>query len=272
MDTIVLKDFEVMACHGVNPEEKVNPQRFLFTAEIESDFSECAESDDLTKTISYSVVKKTLKSFCENNCFDLIETLAKRSATLLLKTYPLAKSVKLTVKKPDAPMSGVFDYVAVCTQEGWHDVFLALGSNEGDCNAYLDFALARLTADDNFKDIEESSRIQSEPYGNVATSAFLNSVVRCKTIYPPHRLLDVIMKIEKDGGRVRKERWGNRTLDIDILFYDDEVIGDNDLCVPHPDMQNRIFVLEPLCEVCPCKVHPVLKKRAFELLSDLKNN
>ena len=90
MDVITLKDFEVVACHGVNPEEKVNPQRFLFTAEIYTDFSKCAKNDDLTQTISYSAVKKTLRSFCENNCFDLIETLAKRSALILLKTYPLA--------------------------------------------------------------------------------------------------------------------------------------------------------------------------------------
>ena len=69
MNKIILKDFEVKACHGCNPEEKRNPQRFLFTAEIFYDFSQAAKNDDLTKTISYSDVKKTLKSFCENNCF-----------------------------------------------------------------------------------------------------------------------------------------------------------------------------------------------------------
>lgn len=89
MDVVILKDFEVTACHGVNPEEKVNPQRFVFTAEIFTDFSQCTESDDLTKTISYSDVKKTLKSFCENNSFDLIETLAVRAAEILLKNIRL---------------------------------------------------------------------------------------------------------------------------------------------------------------------------------------
>lgn len=272
MDVITLKDFEVVACHGVNPEEKVNPQRFLFTAEIYTDFSKCAKNDDLTQTISYSAVKKTLRSFCENNCFDLIETLAKRSASLLLKTYPLASGVKLTVKKPDAPMSGVFDYVAVSTELWWHEVYLALGSNMGDRNAYLDFAIDRLKADDNFKDIEESGRMESAPYGNVATDTFVNSAVKCKTLYTPHELLDTIMKIEKDGDRDRKERWGNRTLDIDILFYDDLIIEDDDLCVPHIDMQNREFVLKPLCELCSNKLHPVLKRRVSELYHSLKRS
>lgn len=265
MDVIILKDFEVTACHGVNPEEKINPQRFLFTAEIYTDFSKCAKNDDLTQTISYSAVKKTLKSFCENNCFDLIETLAKRGASLLLKTYPLASGVKLTVKKPDAPMSGVFDYVAVSTELFWHDAYLALGSNMGDRNAYLDFAMDRLKFDDNFKDVKESARIQSAPYGNVATETFINSAVKCKTLYTPHELLDTIMQIEKDGDRVRNERWGNRTLDIDVLFYDDLIIEDDDLCVPHPDMQKRDFVLAPLCELCPNKVHPLFNKRISEL-------
>ena len=112
MNKIILAGLEVVAYHGCNPEEKIAPQRFVFTAEIFYDFSEAAKFDDLAKTISYSDVKKTLKSFCENNCFDLIETLATRSAELLLKKYP-AKKVILTVKKPDAPMSGMRYYYCV---------------------------------------------------------------------------------------------------------------------------------------------------------------
>lgn len=159
MDVVILKDFEVKACHGVNPEEKINPQRFLFTAEIFTDFLQCSESDDLTKTISYSDVKKTLKSFCENNCFDLIETLAVRAAEILLKKYPLASKVKLTVKKPDAPMSGVFEYAGVRVEREWKTVYLALGSSMGDKGGYLDFAMERLLADDNFRNVKESARI-----------------------------------------------------------------------------------------------------------------
>lgn len=270
MNKIILKDFEVKACHGCNPEEKTNPQRFLFTAEIFYDFSQAAKTDDLTKIISYSDVKKTLKSFCENNCFNLIETLATRSAELLLKKYPCQKVV-LTLKKPDAPMSGVFDYAAVQVEKEWHEVYLALGSNLGDKNAYLDFAISRLKADDNIKDVKESSRYSTAPYGGVATGEFVNSAVKISTLYSPFELLSVISQIETGGERVRSERWGNRTLDIDVIFYDDCVISANDLCVPHIDMQNRAFVLEPLCELCPNKLHPILKKRVCELKSDLDN-
>ncbi len=263
-DKIILKDFEVKACHGVNDEEKINAQRFLFTAELYCDVEEAAATDDLTKTVSYSAVKKTLKSFCENNCFDLIETLAVRGAYLLLKNYPIDK-VKLTVKKPDAPMSGVFDCVGVSVQRQWHTVYLALGSNEGDRNAYLDFAIEQLGSDDSFKDIRESSRMSTAPYGGVADKEFINSVVECKTLYSPRKLLARIAQIEKDGGRVRLEHWGNRTLDVDIILYDDLISEESDLCIPHPDMQNRDFVLQPLLQLCPNKLHPILNKRIADM-------
>ncbi|MCM1306022.1 MAG: 2-amino-4-hydroxy-6-hydroxymethyldihydropteridine diphosphokinase [Bacteroides sp.] len=269
MDRIILKDFEVLACHGVNPEEKVNKQRFIFTAELDVDFERAAELDDINETVSYAAVKKAIKAFCEDNCFDLIETLAARLAERLLKDFPLARRVELTVKKPDAPMSGKFEYAGVRVAREWHKVYLALGSSEGDKSGYLDFAIAALEADDNFKDIRESSRIASEPYGGVAKGEFLNSAVECDTLYSPRKLLSVLHAIEKNGGRVRGERWGDRTLDIDIIFYDDCVISLPDLCVPHPDMQNRYFVLAPLCELNPNIVHPLLNRRIGELLDAL---
>lgn len=270
MDKIIIENFEVLACHGVNPEEKVNKQRFVFCAVLSVDIVEAAESDDLNKTVSYAAVKKHIQAFCEGNCFDLIETLAARLADGILKAFPLVRDIELTVKKPDAPMSGKFDYVAVSVKRAWHRVYLALGSNEGDRNAYLDFALNALKNDDNFSNIKESKRLKTEPYGGVATDSFLNSAVECDTLYSPERLLEVIQAIELSGGRVRKERWGNRTLDIDILFYDDCVIEQNDLCVPHLDMENRNFVLIPLAELCPNKVHPLLKKRVQGMLCELK--
>ena len=270
MNKIIIKNLQIKATHGCNPDEKINPQRFLFSAEIFYDFSQAAKSDDLTKTISYSDVKKTLTTFCVNNCFDLIETLATRACDEILKKYP-ARKVILSVKKPDAPMSGTFDYVAVEVEKEWHEVYLALGSNMGDKNAYLDFAIQRLASDDNIKEVKESARRITKPYGGVATEEFVNSAVRIKTLYTPKELLSVISQIERDGARVRTEHWGNRTIDIDVIFYDDCVIDDSDLCVPHIAMQNRDFVLDPLAELCPYKFHPVLRKRVCELKSDLEN-
>ena len=267
--TIILKDYEVVACHGVNPEEKVNPQRFLFTVKVDTDFALSASSDNLANTVSYSAVKKVVKAVAEENSFDLIETLAYTVAKRILLAFPLADGVSVKVKKPDAPMSGNFDFVGVELALKWHEAYLALGSNEGDRNAYLDLAIKMLNEDDNFKEVVESKRIETEAYGGVATGEFVNLCVKLKTLYSPHELLAKIGEIEKTGDRVRTVHWGDRTLDVDIIFYEDEVIGDDDLVVPHPDMQNREFVLKPLLELCPNKVHPLLKKRVNELYFEL---
>ena len=263
--TIILKDYEVVACHGVNPEEKVNPQRFLFTVNVDADFARATDGDSLDDTVSYSAVKNVVKKVAEGRSFDLIETLAYTVAKSVLLAFPLADGVDVLVKKPNAPMSGNFDYVAVETALKWTECYLALGSNEGDRMRYLDLAISMLNADDNLKDVKESARIETAPYGGVATGEFVNSCVKLKTIYEPQELLAKIGEIEKAGDRVRTAHWGDRTLDVDIIFFGDEIIGDDNLVVPHPDMQNREFVLKPLLELCPNKVHPLLQKRVCEL-------
>lgn len=268
MDRIILKDFEVSACHGVNPEEKVTKQRFLFTVELEYGFEKASETDDINYTVSYADVKKDVKAFCEGNCFNLIETLATRLALLLLKKYPV-RAVDLTVKKPDAPMSGTFDYAGVRVFREWQRTYLALGSSEGDRDGYLDFALSRILGDDSFRNVRESARMRTAPYGGVAQGEFVNSVVECDTLYSPKKLLDVIHAIESDAGRKRDVRWGDRTLDIDVVFFSDRIIDDPDLCVPHADMANREFVLAPLCELNGNLVHPLLKKRVRDMYADL---
>lgn len=265
MDKILIENYEVVALHGVNPEEKVNPQRFLISCELETDFSKASKSDDLDQTASYSAVCKLIKSFVGENSFDLIETIAVRLSKRILLAFPVVKGVKVVVKKPDAPMKGVFDWVGVSTELRWHRTYLGLGSNMGDRVRYLDFAIDEIKADDNFRNLRESTRIESEPYGGIADMVFLNSVVEVETLYTPHELLKVVNEIERKGDRVRKERWGNRTLDVDILFYDDIIVDSPDLAIPHPDTHNRDFVLNPLKELNENMMHPFLRLRVKDL-------
>ncbi len=269
MDIIELKDYEVVACHGVNEEEKITPQKFLISARVFCDVTDAAKSDDVDKTISYASIKKDIKCHFEENCFNLIETLAYNLCNIILKKYDIAKEVEITIKKPQAPMSGVFKYPSVTVSRAWHKVYLSLGSNIGDMNGYLDFAVKALSSDENIKNLRESSRYHTEPYGCVATREFVNSAVEIDTLYRPQELLKVVNKIESDGERVRNKRWGDRTLDIDIIFYDNLVVEDSNLCIPHIDMQYRAFVLKPLHELCPYKVHPLLNKRIEDILKEL---
>ena len=99
-----------------------------------------------------------------------------------------------------------------------------------------------------------------------------NGALKMETLLTPHELLELLHRIEQEAGRKRIRRWGPRTLDLDIIFYGDRIIEEDDLCIPHIDMQNREFVLGPMCEIAPHKRHPVLKETMTEMLVKLKGN
>lgn len=271
MGKIIIEGLEILACHGVNSEEKTHPQRFVFTIDMDADIYKAASSDNIDDTVSYSAVKKYISAFATENRFDLIETLADRAAIGVLAAFDGLSGVTVTVKKPDAPMSGNFDFVACVAQRKWTKIYLSLGSNVGDRDAYLDLAVNCFKEDPRFKCVRESERICTLPYGGVAKGEFVNSALSADTCCSPDELLDFIGQVEENGGRVRRERWGDRTLDVDIVFFGDSVISTDRLTVPHPDMQNRNFVLDPLSRLAPNFVHPVLRKSVAELLRVLES-
>lgn len=149
-----------------------------------------------------------------------------------------------------------------------HKVFLALGSNLGDKSKNINEALERLR-DEGIKILKVSSIIETEPYGYKDQDNFLNAVCLVETDLSPHELLDILLKIEKEMGRVRTIRWGPRIIDLDIIFYDDLIISDDRLIIPHPDAHNRIFVMGPLSEIAPDFVHPILNKTVKEIYLEL---
>lgn len=129
--------------------------------------------------------------------------------------------------------------------------YLSLGSNQGDRAAQLDAALARLAASGHVRMIKRSSFYETAPIGMTAQPWFLNVVVEVETDLQPQDLLALTLRVEGDLGRVRVQRWGPRTVDIDILLYDALEVTTPVLAIPHPEMTRRRFVLEPLLEIAP---------------------
>lgn len=152
-----------------------------------------------------------------------------------------------------------------------HTAYLSFGSNMGDRQGYIDKALKLLEEDPQIGIVKVSSVIETAPYGGVEQDPFLNGAVMIRTAYAPEALLDRINEIELLCDRVRRIRWGPRTLDLDILLYDDEIIDTRRLTVPHTDMANRDFVLDPLCEIAPDVIHPVLGVSVKEMRDNLKH-
>lgn len=147
--------------------------------------------------------------------------------------------------------------------------YVALGSNLGDREKNLKEALKHIAALPETKAIKSSSIYETEPVGEPKQRPFYNAVVKIETSLAPERLLQKLQEIEKAFGRVRKEKWGPRTLDLDILLYEQQIIATDKLTIPHPLMAERAFVLEPLAEIDPEAYHPVLEKTAAELLREL---
>ncbi|MBN1347324.1 MAG: 2-amino-4-hydroxy-6-hydroxymethyldihydropteridine diphosphokinase [Phycisphaerae bacterium] len=151
-----------------------------------------------------------------------------------------------------------------------HVAYVALGSNLGDRAAILQGTIDDLRGEEGVEVDCVSGIRRTKPVGGPPNQDdYLNAVVRLRTKLGPFELLDLLQDIEQRFARRRLERWGPRTLDLDLLLYDDAVLNTERLTVPHPRMHERRFVLEPLCDVAPDTVHPVLRRTARELLEDL---
>lgn len=146
-------------------------------------------------------------------------------------------------------------------------VFVGVGSNLNDRQAQIQQALDLLQQDQGMEILRSSSLYETEPVGVQHQSLFLNAVVQLSTEYSPQDLLAVLQSIEKRMGSQRTSRWGPRCIDLDLLLYDNKLIDQPDLIVPHPELADRAFVLVPLVEIAPSVVHPQRGKSMAELLA-----
>jgi len=150
--------------------------------------------------------------------------------------------------------------------------YIALGSNLGDRIATIEAARNAMHRPPQIKTIRCSPLIETDPIGEPGQGAYLNGVTEVSTTLQPSELLSLLLSIERSLGRVRNQtdqRWGPRTIDLDLILYADRIIEQPGLSIPHPRMHERRFVLEPLVHIAPQAVHPVLNATAAALLAAL---
>lgn len=272
MDEIIIENLQVYAHHGVYQQETEKGQNFLVSAALETDTRAAGMTDDLGLSTNYGVVCRFLNAYFTEHTFKLIETAAERTAEALLLQFPRVHAVTLEIKKPEAPIPFPFGMVSVKIRRGWRRAYVACGSNIGDRKAHLDAAVAALRNDEQCRVIRVSDWIETTPYGGVVQADYLNGAIAIDTLYPPEVLLSRLQEIERAEARERKERWGPRTLDLDILLYEGIVMDEEKLTIPHRDMKNRDFVLKPLAQIAPYEKHPILGKCILELLEEVEQN
>ena len=270
MDKIYINNLEFIGFHGVFPEEKKLGQKFLVSLELTVDTREAGKTGDLTKSVHYGLVAQDVEKLFLEKSIDLIETCAENIAEMVLKKYELGKEVKVIVKKPWAPLQMHFENVAVEITRKWHRVYLSLGSNIGNKRRNLLEAIRKIGELENTEVVKSSTILETEPFGYLEQDNFLNTCLEVKTLMTAQEFLKEILQIELDMGRVREIKWGPRIIDIDILFYDKEIIEEDNLAVPHPWICEREFVLDPLSEIAPNYIHPLEKKTITMLARKLK--
>jgi len=265
MDTIRIDNLKIYAYHGVLEEEKQTGQYFYISMEMKLDLSRAAAEDRLDRSVDYAAVARLTDETVRAEVYDTIEAVAESVVQAVMASFTQIRSITVKVSKPEAPIGLEFENVSCTLSRSRHTVYLSIGSNIGDRERYLDYAVSELRRDSMIEVKKVSSYINTEPYGPVEQPDFLNGALEIETLLSPEELLSVIQDIELEAGRERVVHWGPRTLDIDILLYDDAVISQENLRIPHPEMHKRYFVLKPLNEIAPYAYHPILKQTVGDM-------
>ena len=270
MDYITIKNLKIFAHHGVFEQETENGQNFYVNAKLYVDMERAGTTDALDDAVNYGEVCLFLESFLKEHTYKLLEKAVTETMQAVLVQFPAVNGLELELSKPQAPIPLSFETVSVTRSLFWHKVYLGIGSNLGDKKEFMDQAVEKIKLDQAFRKLRTSDWIVTEPYGGVEQDDFLNGAIEAETFLSPDALLHKLHAIEQEAGRERKIHWGPRTLDLDILLYDDLVLDTPDLIIPHVEMHLRDFVLIPLAQIAPWKRHPVLGLTVSQMLADLQ--
>lgn len=271
MDQIKIDNLQIFAHHGVYDFETENGQNFYVNAVLFTDLHSAGNSDSLEDSTSYAQVCEWLSAYLKNHTFQLLEAAAEHAVRELLLTFPLIHGVEFELRKPEAPIGLPFESVSIKISRGWHGVYLSFGSNLGEKEQHIRNGLEQLENNRLCRMKKVSDYIITKPYGGVEQEDFVNGACYLETLMEPQELLEELHRIEALEDRKREIHWGPRTLDLDILFYDKLVYDSTELVIPHVDMENREFVLEPMRQLAPDFRHPVNGLTIKQMLLHLKN-
>ncbi len=265
MDRILIDDLRVLTVIGALPHEREAAQPLRIDLSIGVDLHEAGQTDDLGATVHYGLVAERVMAAAEASKHVLLERLAAEVADIVL-SFDRVEVVEVLVTKLRPPVALSVGTTAVRmirtraeavsiqpgSRASSHEAIIALGSNLGDREGFLRHAIRQLGSMVAGSVVAVSDVYETDPVGGPdEQGAYLNMVLKVETSLDPYALLRLCHRVEASAQRERSVRWGPRTLDIDLLFYDDARIDSHALTVPHPRIGERRFVLAPLSDVAP---------------------
>jgi dihydroneopterin aldolase/2-amino-4-hydroxy-6-hydroxymethyldihydropteridine diphosphokinase len=262
MDRILVDDLRVMCVIGALAHEREAAQPLRIDLSVGVDLADAGRSDDLDDTVNYGLVAERVTEMAMASKYVLLERLATEIADIVL-SFDRVDDVEVTVTKLRPPVPNDLATTAVHIARSrahpapsaahGHTVIVALGSNLGDREAHLRLAVDQL---DRLGQVTAMSDVyETEPIGGPdEQGAYLNMVAVVATALDPFAFLRRCQRIEVLARRERLVHWGPRTLDVDVLFFDDVVVESPELSLPHPRVHERRFVLAPLADVAPERV------------------
>ena len=255
-DQIHISGLRAVAVVGALPHEREIAQPLQIDLAIDVDLGDAGNSDELTDTVHYGEVAEQVVAAVEESKDSLLERVATRVADLVLSFSRVeAVGVTLTKLRPPIAVDAATTAVQIRRTRGEvdsvplsrHTAFIALGSNLGDRESFLRAGVLGLGGV-----VAMSQVYETDPVGGPDDQgAYLNMVVEIETTLDPFALLRRCRRVEAQSMRQRVVRWGPRTLDVDIVMYDDVHIESEQLTIPHPRFADRRFVLVPLNDIAP---------------------
>jgi len=257
-DRIELSGIRAMGTIGALAEERKRAQPFEVDLTVELDTRQAGQTDELSDSLDYGIAIAIVHRIITTEQPRLLERVAERIAEEILELKQV-EAVEVVVRKVHVPVPYDIRSAAVrvrrpCVRQDTPAgpvavAYIGMGSNLGDRRALLRYGVRQLGTVTMVSPLYES-----EPVGGPQQGPYLNLVAQIQTALDPFQLLERCLAIEAGAGRVRRERWGPRTLDLDLLLFDDVEIRSPRLTVPHPRMRERRFVLQPLADIAPALV------------------
>ncbi|QHI96118.1 2-amino-4-hydroxy-6-hydroxymethyldihydropteridine diphosphokinase [Aristophania vespae] len=249
---VSVRDLCLFAHHGVLEEEKRLGQRFFINIDALVNIDPAIKDDDYHQAVCYAGLCDIASEITRGSSFNLIETLADRIASAILERYSQVVETHIEIRKPSAPLPYTVSEAAIKITKKRHEVVgLSLGANLGPREATLKAAIDMLARAEGLQIDRVSGLYDSAPWGVEDQPPFINLCLLGQTSLRPMALLRLCKEIELLLGRIPGRHWGERALDIDLLFYGEMQIDNPVLTLPHPRIFERAFVLEPLYELDP---------------------